>query len=377
MTEMTKENIAWVDILRITACFLVIISHSCDFFVSKFDADYTEFLCGVSWGSLVRSCVPLFVMISGVLLLPVKTDTATFYSRRMKRIVIPLVFWSVVLPILFYLYLSMVNTTNPSISMDEHTPIATLKKIATFIFNFNYDTIPLWYLYMIIGVYLFIPIVGAWLVKASQRDIKRFIMIWGISLFLPYIQLLAPLFGYAGNYGDMGLLGVCTWNAYGSFYYFSGFLGYIVLAHYLMRFPLNWHWGRTFAVAIPLFLVGYLITLFGYVLMQKYYPANYTYLEIIWYFSGINVFLMTFAVFIIVSKLKIGSSPWLSKIASLTFGIYLCHFVIVQAGYDLIYTHLHVPPYLQIPVIAIFTFAISLCITWLMSKSSLLRRVIG
>ena len=31
--------------------------------------------------------------------------------------------------------------------MEDHTLRATLTKLYTFVFNFNYDTTPLWYLY--------------------------------------------------------------------------------------------------------------------------------------------------------------------------------------------------------------------------------------
>jgi hypothetical protein len=230
---------------------------------------------------------------------------------------------------------------------------------------------------MLIGLYLFIPIIGAWLAQASQRDMKLFLSLWIVTLLLPYIQMLAPMSGYTGNYGNMGLLGVCDWNSYGTFYYFSGFLGYIVLAHYLMRFPLNWSWKKTFSIAITLFLVGYAITLLGFILTQQYFPGEYAALEIIWCFSGINVFMMTLAVFLLISKIKISPSPLLSKIASLTFGVYLCHFIFVQASYDLIHTYLQAPPYLQIPAVAIFTFTVTLCLIGLMSKSKLLRKVIG
>ncbi len=373
--ETVKGHIAWVDVLRIVACFLVIVSHSCDFFVGQFDDNRMEFLSGVSWGSLVRPCVPLFVMISGVLLLPIRMDMRTFYARRMKRIIIPLVFWSILLPVLYYIYVSMVNPDN--LVPEEHTLAATLTKFYTFLFNFSYDTIPFWYLYMLIGLYLFMPILSAWLAQASQKDVKCFLGIWFFTLFIPYIQLIAPALGYTGNYGNMGLFGVCDWNPYGTFYYFSGFLGYIVLAHYLVKYPLNWSWGKTLGVAVPLFLAGYLITLFGFITMQQAYPGNYAYLEIVWYFSGINVFLMTFAVFITIQKLAVRPSAFLSKVASLTFGVYLCHFILVQGSYDLVYTYLPVPAYLQIPVIAVLTFCISLAVIWLMSQSKLLRKVIG
>lgn len=90
-------------------------------------------------------------------------------------------------------------------------------------FNFNYDTTPLWYLYMLIGVYLFIPIIGVWLNTASAKDIRLFLVFWVISLMVPYIKMAAPLLGYTGNYDNAGIWGVCNWNEFGTFYYFSGF----------------------------------------------------------------------------------------------------------------------------------------------------------
>ncbi len=356
---MEREHLAWVDVLRILACAMVLISHSCDFFVAQFDANRFEFLSGAAWGSLVRPCVPLFVMISGVLLLPVRSGMFDFYKKRMKRVVWPLIFWSLVLPLMFFGYLSAVGTLSPTIAMEEHTLAATLRKLYLFVFNFNYDTIPFWYLYMLIGLYLFIPIIGSWLAQATQKEIRFFIRAWLVSLCLPYVQLIAPALGYQGNYGNMGLLGVCDWNPYGTLYYFAGFLGYIVLAHYLVRFPDQRSMGRTLARAIPCFLAGYGITLAGFLITQKYYPGNYSWLEIFWYFSGINVFLMTYAVFTVVQKLRVMPSKGLTAVAGLTFGIYLCHFVFVQAGYDLIHTWLHVPPYLQIPAIALLAGTVS------------------
>lgn len=366
-----------MDILRILACFLVVLAHCCDPFVGRFDANPTEFLSGVYWGSFVRCSVPLFVMISGVLLLPVKMDMGSFYSRRMKRILIPLIVWSLVTPFLFWVYLKEAPATlSPNIKMADHTFAMAFKNALSFVFNFNYTTTPLWYLYMLAGVYLFIPIIGAWLKTAEQKDIRIFLWIWGLSMCLPYFQMLAPALGYTGNYNNMGVLGVCDWNPYGALYYFSGFLGYIVLAHYLVRFPLNWSWILTLAVAIPLFLVGYAITSLGFVLTQKYFPGNYAKLEIVWYFSGINVFMMTFAIFILAQKIKVAPSPLISKIASLTFGVYLCHFLLVQMGYDFVYNLIPLPPYLQILVIAVLAFSVSLLVVWLLSKNRWTRKSI-
>ena len=34
-----KENIGWIDLLRVLACFFVVFSHSCDAFIGQFDAN--------------------------------------------------------------------------------------------------------------------------------------------------------------------------------------------------------------------------------------------------------------------------------------------------------------------------------------------------
>lgn len=372
------ENIGWIDILRIIACFLVVVSHCCDPFVGLFDINNKDFLTGAFIGSSVRSCVPLFVMMTGVLLLPINLDVRTFYKKRIGRIVVPLIFWSVVLPLLFFIYVNyIVSTTNPSIDYTDHTLQATLKKLYTFIFNFNFDTIPMWYLYMLIGLYLVMPVISAWLKQASQKDIKTILYIWGISLILPYIKMIAPVLGYNGNYGNMGLLGVCDWNDYGTFYYFSGFIGYLILAYYLIKYPIQWSWKKTLLIAVPMFLVGYTITSLGFILTQKYFPGSYANLEIVWYFAGINVFMMTFSIFVIVQKLKISSSPIISRLASATFGIYLCHFFFVQMAYDLVSSISFLPAIVQLIGMALLSFTASYVVTWLMWQVKLTRRFIA
>lgn len=375
-----RENLGWIDLLRIVACFLVVFAHCCDPFVARFDTDYSAFLQGCAMGSAVRCCVPLFVMMTGVLLLPAQGDLGTFYRKRIGRILVPLVFWSLALPVLYFIYLNyFVATDNPAIDMATYTPGMTLTKMLTFLFNFNYDTTPLWYLYMLIGLYFVIPIFGAWLKQAPQKDVKLFLYVWGLSLFLPYLKMVAPVLGYLGNWGNMGILGVCDWNDFGSFYYVSGFIGYLTLAHYLVKYPLDWSWKKTLTIGIPMFLTGYAITFGGYLVMQEYFPGNYAYLEIVWLFSGINVFMMTFPVFIVVQKLRVASSPLLSRIASMTFGIYLCHFVFVQAGYDLMMRLLPqgTPAAVRVVCIALPVFLVSYLLVRGLSAFKGTRRLVA
>ena len=195
-----QNNIGWVDLLRVLACFMVVFSHSCDAFVAQFDADRASFLTGVFGGSLMRASVPLFVMMTGVLLLPVGQgyDLVSFYRKRIGRILPPLVFWSVALPLLMYAYFNYINpsTCNPQVAVGGYTVQQLVQRIYTFVFNFNFDTTPLWYLYMLIGLYLLMPVLNAWLVQASQRELKVVLGLWVVSLFLPYLKMLAPVLGY-------------------------------------------------------------------------------------------------------------------------------------------------------------------------------------
>ncbi len=70
--------------------------------------------------------------------------------------------------------------------------------------------------------------------------------------------------------------------------------------------------------------------------MNALHPGNYAYLEILWLFCGINVFLMTFPMFVLVQRYK-GSAPRLiANTAKLTFGSYLVHSPFEAAAYDLL-----------------------------------------
>lgn len=372
----TRERLGWVDLLRIAACFAVVFSHCCDPFVGQFDNDRATFLAGVFAGSFVRWCVPLFVMMTGVLALPVRMETGAFYRKRIGRIAVGLVFWSLLLPVLYYFYLRLVPTLNPQIDPALFTSGATMRKLGSFVFNFTYDTTPLWYLYMLAGLYLVMPVLSAWLDRASKRDLHLLLGAWGISLFLPYLKLLAPLLGYAGNWGNMGLYGVCDWNEYGTFHYVSGFAGYLVLARYLVRFPPAWSMRRTRVLCIASFAAGYLITALGYVAMQRHFPGNYAYLEIVWYFAGINVFLMTAPVFILVQRCRIRPRPWLARLAGATFGIYLCHFILVQGAYDLLGGIAALPAVVRILAMACAAFGAAYVVVRLMQRSRFTRRLV-
>lgn len=370
-----RERSGWIDVMRIAACAMVVLSHCCDGFVAQFDTDHSAFLWGAGIGSLVRPCVPLFVMMSGVLLLPMPSDQSVgrFYSKRIGRLIWPLIFWSLALPMISYAYFTSIGATtvNPSVDLASYTPAGLGNKLWTWVLNFNFDTTPLWYLYMLLGLYFIIPIMNAWLTSATKTDIETVLKVWLVTLFVPYIKLFAPLLGYQGNYGNLDVLGGCDWNVYTTFYYVSGFAGYLLLAYYLKHWPLK----VSNALLAVCFLIGYAITFGGFVTIEETHPGNYAFLEIVWYFTGINVWMMTIPIFILGPRLNVKSSRIATKIASLTFGIYLCHFFFVLVGYD-IFAHMALPALLRILLNSFAAFSVSAVLTLLLSKWRVTARLV-
>ncbi len=381
MTSPTdNQRTGWIDLLRVVACILVVFAHCCDSFIGAFDSDFPAFLAGTAMGSLSRPSVPLFVIMTGILLLPLPSgsDATAFYRKRIGRILPPLIFWSVALPVLFYIYFGHVNpeSANPMVDTAAYTISNVWRHILLMAVNFNFNTVPLWYLYMLIGLYLIMPLISPWLRAASRNELRTVLRIWGVTLFLPYLRLFAPQLGYEGNFGNMDILGACDWNAYGTFYYLSGFIGYLLLAYYVTTWPPKWSARRTAAICATMFAAGYAATFGGFVAIQQYFPGDYSYLEIIWYFCGINVFMMTYPVLVVFSRLRFTPPAWLATLSKLTFGIYLCHFIFVYISFDLFDIE-SVNPFLRIIGMTAASFTCAAILTAILRLTPLTRRFIA
>lgn len=348
-------HIVWLDVLRFVAIFMMVCSHCADPFnvspAARLNPDFNFW--GSFFGSMQRPCVPLFAAITGLLLLPVKLETGAFYKKRILRVLVPFLIWSVVYNLFPWIILSLggsaelVNrffsyAANPSADFST-----ALQNIVLIPIKFSDYTIHLWYVYMLIGLYLYMPFFSAWVEKASEKAKRIFLAIWGVSLFLPYVN----------EYFTPYTFGACSWNAFGTFYYFAGFNGYLILGHYLKN-GIQLSTPKTLLLGIPLFIIGYLITFFGFRAITANPEATETQVELFWTFCSINVAMMTFATFIMIQKIRVTSvflQTILSDLTKCGFGIYIIHYFFVGPCYSLTGI-MGTPIYLQIPVAAILTF---------------------
>lgn len=354
------SRIAWLDILRLIAIFMVICIHCSDpFNVSPEARSNPEYnFWGGIYGAFLRPCVPLFVMITGILLLPVNLSLDEFYKKRLLRIASPFVVWSILYNLfpwvtgILGLPQSIISDVFAYAPSDASQSLGdAIKNIALIPLQFNVYTVPMWYLYMLIGLYMYMPFFSSWVEKATMKQKKVFLGIWAVTLFLPY----------AYSFFSSELFGLCAWNSFGTFYYFAGFNGYLLLGYFLAKDVKEWKWGKTLAVCLPIFTVGYVATYMGFHAMTANPDCSEQELELFFLYCSPNVALMTIALFLIVRKMKLKSHRAIDIFANITkcgLGIYMTHYFVVGFGYA-IARNLAVPVSMRIPVTA--TIAFLLC----------------
>lgn len=351
------KRIVWLDVLKLIAIFMVICVHCSDPFNVSLEArsnpDYSFW--GSIYGSFLRPCVPLFVMITGALLLPVKLSMREFYKKRLLRIAFPFVIWSVLYNLfpwftgvfgLPHSIISDVFAYAPSDASQTFTD--ALANIVLIPIKFSTYTVPMWYLYMLIGLYLYMPILSSWIESASCRQKQFMLVLWAVTLLLPY----------AYSFYSPDLLGMCAWNSFGTFYYFAGFSGYLLLGHFLFKEVKELKWSQTLLAALPMFAVGYVATYMGFKTMTAIPDCSEQQLELFFLYCSPNVALMTVALFLIVRKVKIQSPKAISALTSISkcgLGIYMVHYFVVGFGYT-IADSIAVPIAIRIPATATITF---------------------
>ena len=358
-STQSRSRLVWVDVLRLVAMLMVIAGHSVDIYNATPQEDPMNGFWGAFIGSLMRPSVPLFAMMTGLLLLPVGQSAGDFYRRRIPRVLFPMIFWSVIyylIPALtgvLGLDKSIISILYPFEFSPSQEWSDAVRNIAMIPLTFNGYTTHMWYLYMLIGLYLFMPFFSAWVEKNDHTLMHTYIILWGCSLLLPYItQLLSP-----------NLFGVCAWNPFGTLHYFAGFTGYLLLGHLLGKGnPLPSR--KIVAVGVMLYFAGYVVTYTGFttIIAQYSYEQAPDLIEMFWQFCSPNVVLMAIGLFLIAQRVKIRSERWQRVLQSTTkcsFGAYLMHYIFIGPVIIMLS-----PLALPTPVCVILTVTIVFAACW-------------
>lgn len=294
-----------------------------------------------AYGSALRACVPLFVLASGYLLLPIRESTPLFFHRRFTRLLMPLVLWSAIYVVYFHKY-------------------------TTLLMGVNWTSGHLWFMYMLLGLYAFAPVISPWLRQTSALEERWFLLAWGVTLLLPFVRLSFPQ-----------VWGEAFWNSIGGAYYFSGYLGYFVLGHYL-RFHLSLRPVFSRILGLGLLLVGYGFTYWGFA-SRLSWAHSISELELTWSYLTANVALMTLGWYLLVKDLPqpgIHAQRWLGRLSQLSFGVYLVHILVLEQVHRLL-TGFISPGLFFIPLQAVLTWGLTYALVLVLSYLPNSRYLIG
>ena len=329
-------RIVWLDWMRVAACFMVMLIHCTEpFFLggegaliaSSSDAIWVGIFEGVA-----SACVPLFVIASSYLLFPLaEGDTLRFFKRRARRILPGLLLWSLIYAFVY------------------GQPVENLKGL---LLNFNYAAGHLWFVYMLAGLYILMPLLSPWASKVSKRELQIYLAIWGFTTLIPIIRDAALGGELTIIYGPTGvprqalypLWGEASWNSYGLFYYFSGFVGYLLLGLYFKRFTDTLSWRRTLSIALPLMAAGFAIHFGGFI--QRVFFVDDSCAPVLegglelgirwqttWGNDTIGVVLLTIGWILLFRKIKDADNPFFRYVikpaSQAGYGIYLSHMLLL------------------------------------------------
>ena len=334
-TKTVGERVVFLDWLRIIACFMVMVIHSCEPFYLGGAAPNVTFIANrwdAFWVSLVESvcrvCVPLFVMASSYLLFPLKRPTGEFFRRRLGRIVVPFLVWSCA-------YIGWFGDSWGKAC-----------------FNFPDAGGHLWFVPMLLGLYLLMPLLSPWAERVRERELRGWLILWLFTTLFPYLRRVwSALYG-APSFGAVPYLyGECPWNMFGMFHYVSGFIGYLLLGFWFRRFAPEFSWRRTLAVAVPLGLVGAAIVGGGFYFRIPEFPCSRPYafavdLEMSIEYCSFGVALTVIAAFLLIRKIKADGAFYrrvVRPLAEASYGTYLLHMFVLLPVFAAVRPHCNTP----------------------------------
>jgi len=352
---MNDSRILYLDIARIVAVGSMVMLHVA---AQKWHLLVTSSewqACNV-YDSIVRFCVPLFVMISGALFLDPDKNVSLkrLYGKNIFRIVTAFVFWSVAYAVLI---------THRSILSEVISGSGIRSLTGTIVVGH----VHLWFLYMIVGLYMVVPFLKK--IAADKKLTEYFLLLAFVFTFIiPCLHAIPALAGTLEVILEKKL----------HFHFVLGYSFYFVGGFYLHRYGLSlW---KKYGVYL-LGMIGVLLTIF----MTNYLSVRVG--EGVGWFYGYlrpHTAMTTIAIFIFfrdnVSRISFGEKTvgHILTVSKYSFGIYLVHmffifYVIHKIDY-VVAPHIH--PVITIPLYTLIVLICSYIASAVLNRIPVLNRYI-
>ena len=341
-----NQRIIAFDVLRIIAAFAVVWLHtSAQRFEDCFPSN--EWMVMNVYDSMVRWSVPVFIMISGAIFLDPSrnVDMKKLYTKNVTRIILIFFFWSIV----YAIY--------EGIGEDG---------IAGFVSDIIKGPYHFWFLRMLIGLYIVVPILR--MIVTDKKIGLYFIILAIVTAFC--IPMLFPVI--SRFHADTGEFFKNYYNSF-EIKIATGYVGYFVLGYYLSTNDLR-HFQKYMFYFLGVVSVIIVSILTFFVSKEANAPSEeyYNYLNIF-------TFLEATALFVFVKEIKIPTKyhPLLIKVSKMTLGIYIIHILVLEIADDIFGINTTTfDPLFSIPCFSCLIFVISCGIVLFLYKIPFLRKMV-
>ena len=343
-----------VDLIRTFAIVLVILLHAAIEPITIVDQMSPQ---GVTlwwttniYDSIARPAVPLFVMLSGALLLqPAKLgeSLSVFFKKRANRIALPFLFWSVAYFAWRFFVYGEALTANSILEGILTGPY----------FHF-------WFFYLLVGLYLITPVLRVVVAYINRKTFSFLMVLWFLgTAIIPLLALLSPL------------------RLNSNVFLLTGWIGYFLLGAYFLKARVRYE------VLFTLLVLGLTCTIIGTYLAVGTLGEQYSqFFYDAYSFSMIGASGALFLLLAAVSPNTLAErfphgNRLLHLIGQNTIPIYLFHIMVLEAlhkgffGFQISLATMI--PALEIPLITTVTLLICLAVIYPLKKIPLMKRLIG
>ncbi len=328
---MIKSKYDNIDLLKFIAIICVIFIHIVSGDLYKYGIIPNKY-----WNvanvinSLSRVCVPIFVMVSGALLLSKDESMKNFFKKRFLRIIPSFLLFSIFYYLIDIYYLEQKNTN--------------------FIIYMLQGKIfyHLWYIYMILGIYLLVPFFRKVVYNIENKYILYFIIVWFLFMILiPFLEFITKI-----NFK--------VYNTVGQY------IGYFILGYYLINMDTKIFINK-YKILITINILFTLLT----ILLSYYYTKSENKLVDYFYnYHSITVFFQSISIYLIVINLNFQNflknrkilKMTVDEISRLSFNIYLIHPII------LLILERNIKLTMNYIVYIIFSFFITILLSYIVAK---------
>lgn len=333
----------WADLLRILVIYLVIVVHVT--ILPKAISTQSFFI--ISLFAVAKTCVPIFFMLSGALLLPRDEPAVHFFKNRFLRLFRPYIFWTIVFITLLIIVTS--HTSFGDLTSDVKTGLRVF-----------------WFFPIIVCLYIVTPIIRVYILHASRQQVLYALLIWFFFISLIPFLRNTQAFPIRTSTDILNL----TIN-------FSGYfvLGYVLTTVQIFRQKLN---------AVLLILIGVLWTIIATIsLPPRETSINLTYFE----YTSPTIVILSIGIFSLFqcmngffdAKLTAKQKKIIEGVSVLIFGVYLLHTITIQIfeRINISLPHTNLPAFFDYPVSALFIFSVTLFVVFFLSRLPFLRKFIS